>query len=199
MTFSELVSLFTAQGFDYLQPSEAETYLNAAYQVDICEAADWPFLEATATGSGPLTISNLGSVDYVRDTTQGTKLTPMDPRNISDYSPTLASEGVPRHYYLTGEGELHVYPLSSDTLSVRYFATAPALSGSAVPVIPTRFHTLIVDGAVARAYENSDDYELAQNAETKFLSRLGHMREVLMNPYRDGPDDFITVTDPLAF
>lgn len=200
MNFGELVSLFTAQGFDYLQTSEAETYLNASYQVDICGDEDWPFLEEVTTGTAPLTLSEVSSIDYVLNTGQGTKLTPLDPRSLSDWSPTMVVEGQPLYYYSTGGNVLNVYPLSTtEALQVRYFKAAAKMSGTAVPIFPERFHTLIVDGAVARAYENSDDYELSQSAEAKFETRLQKMREQLLNVYRDGPDDFVAVTDPLAF
>lgn len=200
MNFAELVTRFTAQGFDYLQTSEAENYLNDAYLVDICGAADWPFLEATITGTAPLSIPELGAVIYVVDSTQGTKLTPRDPRGLSDIEPSLTNSGTPRHYYVTGSGTLNVYPLStSEELQVRYLQIPPRLTGTAVPVFPERFHSIIVDGAVARAYENSDDFELSQSAEAKFNGRLQKMEETLMNVYRDGPQNFVEVTDPLAF
>ncbi|MGH2941057.1 MAG: hypothetical protein ACRDPE_23405, partial [Solirubrobacterales bacterium] len=48
----ELVSMFKAQGFDYLTESECVQMLNDAYLVDICEDGNWPFLEATAQGVG---------------------------------------------------------------------------------------------------------------------------------------------------
>jgi len=198
VTFAELVSTFTAQGFDYLQASEAEAYLNDAYLLDICEAEDWPFLEATATGAAPLTISDLRAVEYVLDSAQETKLSPVDRKGLTDSSVNLAEVGTPTHYYLTEGTTLNLFPTSTDTLSVRYFKTPPRLTGTASPVLPERFHSLIVTGAVARAYENSDDWELAQSAANAFAVRLDRMRESLLAQYRDGPSEYIAVTDEYA-
>lgn len=200
MNFEDLTSLFIAQGFDYLETSQAASYLNDAYLVDICGDQDWPFLQETISSTAPLAIADLGSIEYVVNSTEGTKLTPLDPRNASDLEPNLSYPGVPAHYYITGGTTLNLFPTNTtDTIAVRYYRVPVALSGTATPVIPERFHSLIVDGAVARAYENSDDYELAQAAEQKFQTRLQRMREQLLNVYRDGPDDFVRVTDPLAF
>lgn len=201
MNFQTLISEFTSEGFDYLEASKAERFLNDAYLLDICEGTDWPFLEVTAaTGAAPLTLSEVASISYVLDTTQQTKLKPLDPRNVSDESPSMTTEGTPQFYYLTGEWKLNVYPLNTtDTLSVAYRQMPARLSGTSTPVLPERFHSLIIDGACARAYSNSDDWELRQSAKAAFREDLQVMKESLLNLDRDGPDDFVTVTDPLAF
>jgi hypothetical protein len=197
VNFPELTSALLARGFDYMSTAEAEQLLNDAYLVDICGDQDWGFLEATATGVAPLTLGELATIAYVIDTTEEKKLQSIDPRNLTDAFPTTSENGSPSYYYLTEGKVLNVYPANTtDSLSVRYYKAPSKLSGSATPILPERFHSLIVDGAVSRAYEGSDDYELAQNAATVFQVRLQKMREALLNPFRDGPDDYITLTDP---
>jgi len=199
MSLPELVSAFLARGFDYMSTGEAELLINDAYRIDIVGSEDWPFLEESAEGTAPLELPNIESLELVVDQTQGRKLVPYDRRNLTDSYPNLEGQGTPRFYYLTGS-ELNVYPLNTtDTLLVRYREFAPQLTGSATPIIPARFHSLIIDGAVSRAYEGSDDYELAQSAANVFQSRLQKMREILLERFRDGPDQFIQITDPLAF
>lgn len=197
MTFEELVADFLGRGFEYLSNDKAGRYVNDAYLVDICEVEDWEFLAATKTGTAPLTISDLRTIEWVLNTTQEEKLKPLDPRHITDdYDVNLATPGTASFYYPTQGSVINVYPANaSDSLSVRYWKAPPALSGSEVPLVPERFHSLIVDGAVTRAYEDSDDYELAENAETKFQRRLQKMRESLLTQMRDGPSEYIQVTD----
>jgi hypothetical protein len=201
VTFGELTAMFLARGFDYLPTATAEGYLNDAYLVDICEAEDWPFLEATTTGKAPLVVSDLRTIESVIDSTQGTKLSPLDRRHITDdFDTDLTTIGTPAFYYLTAGTTVSVYPANTtDTLSVRYWRAPPRLTSGDTPLLPTRFHSLIVDGAAARAYEDSDDYELSENAETKFQRRLQKMRDGLLDQGRDGPDDYIQITDPSAY
>lgn len=199
MTLSELVTAFLARGFDYMSTGEAELLINDAYRIDIVGSEDWPFLESSVEGTAPLEVPNLETVELVVDQTQGTKLVPYDRRNLTDSYPLLQEQGTPRFYYLQGN-ELTVYPLNTtDTLLVRYREYASQLTGSDTPIIPARFHSLIIDGAVSRAYEGSDDYELAQSAATVFQSRLQKMREILLERFRDGPDQFVEITDFQAF
>lgn len=198
MTAEELAARLQAEGFDYLSTSQCLEFINDAYLVDICEVADWPFLEATTTGSAPVTISDLRSIEFVVDTTQGVKLRPLDRRHITDRSYNIEEAGTPLYYYLTGETRINVFPVTANTLSVRYYKTPTKLSGSNSPLLPERFHSLIVDAAAARAYENSDDFELRQSKEASFQARLAKMEEALLDVYRDGPSQFIAVTDPYA-
>jgi hypothetical protein len=194
-----LVIEFKARGFTHVG-SRAENYVNDAYILDICEAADWPFLEATTEGKAPLEITSLSAVRYVIDVTQEVKLVPLKQDRITDdYSVNLAELGSPSFYYLEAGDTVKVYPANTtDTIQVAYWKTASRLTGTETPLIPERFHSLIVDGAVARAYENSDDYELAVAAKDRFNARLQSMQESLTDLQHDGPDDHIVVTDPAA-
>jgi hypothetical protein len=191
----ELTTAFLARGFDYMSTGEAELLINDAYLVDIATVENWPFLEAQRETTAPVTIENLETIELVVDMTQGVKLHPLDLRNLTDDYPLRQETGTPSFYYVA-EGVMNVYPVNTtDTLLVRYRAAPTALTGNATPIIPTRFHSLIIDGAVARAYEGSDDYELAQSAATTFQSRLQRMREVLLEQYRDGPHQFVQLTN----
>lgn len=200
MNLSELVIEFKARGFDYLVTSRCENYINDSYVLDICEQDDWPFLEASTESKAPLEIANLSAVRYVIDVTQEVKLVPLKQDRITDdYGVNLALAGNPVNYYLEAGDTVRVYPTStSDTILVAYWKTAPRLTGTETPLLPTRYHSLIVDGAVARAYEDSDDYELANASKDRFNMRLQSMRDALTDLQHDAPDDHIVVTDPAA-
>ena len=198
MTLEELVTELKARGFDYLPTSRCQRYLNDAYLLDICETEDWPFLNASEEGPAPLTIADLRSIHIVINSSQGYKLSPVDPREITDnFDSDLSRPGNPAFWYLTNDQTIAVFPTSgTDKLLVTYLRAPSALQSTDSPVLPTRFHTLIVDGAVARAYEDSDDYELAQNARENFEARLARMRESLLGQNRDVPGEYIAIIDP---
>lgn len=200
MNLEALRTEFLARGFDYLSNSRAENYLNDAYLLDLAEDQDWPWLEATKEGTAPVTIEGLRAVEYVINVTQEYKLSPiLRARLTDDLSVDLTIVGTPSVYYLTEGKTLNVYPANTtDTLLVRYWKVPERLSGAATPLVPERFHSLIVDGAVARAYEDGDDYELAQAAKARFDQRLQAMRESLGSLQHDGPEDYVVVEDPAA-
>lgn len=168
--------------------------------MDVCGDQDWPFLETSVTGAAPITLPEFETVEYVIDKTQERKLLPLDERLLTDENPILTETGMPSFYFLNENKTLSVFPANTtNTLLVNYYKTPPRLTGSATPLVPERFHSLIIDGAVARAYEDSDDYELAENANTKFQMRLQKMREAMNNPFRDGTEDYVQITDRYAF
>lgn len=199
MNFAQLDTEFAARGFKHLGSRRAQ-YLNDAYLLDICELEHWPWLEKTAKGKAPLEISDLGHIWYVIDRTTNVQLQPLlEARIMDDWSTDLTTVGSPELFYITGGDTVNTYPTSAtDELEVRYWGVAPELSGGDEPLLPKRFHSLIVDGAVARAYENSDDYELAQASKARFDERLEAMRESLLLLQHTAPDDYVVITDPAA-
>lgn len=179
--------------------SRAEQYLNDAYLLDICEEEDWFFLEEVKEGPAPLEIADLRTVEYVFDQSNVEKLEPLlKDRITDDWNPDLTETGTPSLYYITQGKTINVYPVATNEIQVRYWKVAPELSGEAEPLLPKRWHSLIIDGAVARAYEQSDDWELAEAAKNRFDMRLQSMRESLLNLQHDQPDDYVVVEDPAA-
>ncbi len=198
ITLLELQTEFAARGFNYLSTLRQNYYLNQGYLVDICEAEDWPFLETTTTGSAPLSITDLRTIASVVDTTQAMKLTPLDNRNITDdIDSSLTTVGTPVYYYKSGQTTIAVYPTNTtDSLSVRYWKVPPELSGATdTPVLPNRWRLLIVDAAVARAYEDADETAAYQAATQSFQARLDQMRQSLTVGQHDEPDDYILAVD----
>lgn len=105
---------------------------------------DWPWLETTATGSSPLTVSDLKRVLYVADTTNDVLLKPAEMIDIARRDPGVDNTGQPAFYYLDGLTSVKVWPTTSVNLSVRYIKYSPELTSSDTPLIPTRYHFLWV-------------------------------------------------------
>jgi len=199
VNLESLITAFKEQGFDYLSNPACERYLNDGYLLDICEEEEWPFLESTVEGTSPLEISNLRAVEFVIDSTQELELRPLDRRHlVADVNTDLTTTGTPYYYYLTTGNTVNVFPVAADTLKVRYWKVPPTLTGNATPLLPERFHSVIVDAAVARAYTDSDDYELSEARKAQFEQRLAAMRESLGVQHRDGSDAYIEITDPAS-
>lgn len=193
MTFDELKTEFYARGFEYLNEigaanpdDRAGRWLNQAY-LEICEAEDWPFLTSTATGNSPLTITDLGTVEFVRDETNGQILRAIDPRDIAEVS-SLSQTGTPEFFYIDN-GVIQVYPVSTVSLSVRYWKIASELVGTTdTPLIPTRYQYAIVDYAVARAYMDSDSPEYAAAARLDGDKLVSLMRDRLLFRQHQDPE-----------
>jgi hypothetical protein len=200
MTCEELIATLKAQGFHYLTDAECAQLLNSAYLLDICEDEDFFFLEESAEGTAPLEVKDLRTIEYVTNVTQNNKLDPLRRARITDdFTPDIDQPGSPSVYYVTEGKNVNVFPTSTtDKILVRYWKVPEELSGTAEPLLPKRWHSLVVDGARARGYENSDDWELATAAEAKFNVRLERMRDSLGTQQHDAPDDYVVVEDPAA-
>lgn len=194
MTFAELKAELAARGFDYLTNARQGQFVNRAYQ-ELCAEEDWPFLEATTSGTAPLTISDLRTIESVVDSTNRVRLRPLDRRNIMDYDQDLTTSGTPVYYYLTAGTVLNTYPVSStNTIAVRYWKVPAQLSTDGEnPVVPLSWHQAIVDGAVMYAYQDSDNFEAASAMRDVWSEIKIRMQDALLNQQHDGADDFIQI------
>lgn len=187
---------FQARGFAYLTATRCNTFLNEAYHA-LCEwnGVQWPFLEATTTGTAPLTISDLREVLYVVDTTTQDRLEQADSRDIVDLDPLVTTSGTAQRYWLDGLTTLKVWPTDTGgSLSVRYIKVPADLANdSDTPVIPSRYHGLIVDMAEVFGMQERSDYSEAEQKMQLFAQRAEAMRVTLTERAGDDPD-FIVVT-----
>src|SRR5688572_12760236 len=181
MTLAELRTALQARGFNHIDTTQQNRWLNESYQ-DLCEEAPWPFLEVTTTGVAPLAITDVRTVLSVSDTTQGTVLNGSDRRDIVDSDPGVDDTGTPTHWFLDNT-TLRVWPANTtDSLSVRYIKVPATLSADAdEPLVPTRYQELIIDGAVWRAYHSSDEHDAAQYLKTHIQEQVLRMRKNLMD------------------
>lgn len=185
VTLNELLTELYARGFDYLNDGgagavRATRWINQSY-LEICEMDDWPFLQTSTTGTLPLTISDVGTILNVTNTTTGQVINFVDERTVREAYSDLTITGSPTAAYLTLGTTLNGYPVSSDSISVQYLKIATDLSASTdEPVFPDRYQYAIVDYAAGRGYMDSDNPEMAQLSRRDGDSLVQMMRDRLM-------------------
>lgn len=197
MNFTELKAELAARGFDYLSDARLGQYINWA-NGELDDAELWPYRRIT--GDGQLNAGNyqatdggvveLGTVAYVLNITGGIrKLEPTDLDTIYEYGGQDES-GTPTHYYILDGETVFSYP-SGGTLRVQHFPPASTLSGTQVPGSPVRFHGVIVDMAVQRAYRDADDHDAAAALQAEVERQVNNMRNALLIEHVDGPQGYV--------
>lgn len=200
-TFTQLQAEVFARGMNYLNDGGAgatrvQNWINQAYR-EINDADDWSYLESSASGPAPLSISDLGKIESVRNVATLTKLSPADRRDVTDVFVDLTITGVGLWYYITLGSVVNVYPAdASSVLTVNYWKNAVDLSaGSDVPLIPSPYQELIVLGALRRGFLEDTDAGDYQAVVGEFQLGLAQMREALMHTNEDVPS-FISMRAP---
>lgn len=192
MNFSELRTEVVSRGFDYLQQSSAgeariDRWLNQSYQA-LCEAEDWPFLEMNTTSTAPISFENLRSVIDVKRSDQ-VSLVKRSRQILARRYPDLSLPGTPRHWYLEGDS-LKTYPVdATENLSVRFIRVPSELEEDGdEPLVPSRYRDLIVDGAVLKAYKDTDNFEAYGSLATVVQDGVSGMARTLMDRNRSGAE-----------
>lgn len=188
MDFSTLQSEVFRRGFDYLSDAgtglaSAKRWINEAYH-EINEAEDWPYLVVTSAGAAPLTITDARKVLSVVDTVQAVQLTGTTQRALLRVFASVATAGTAEWWWHDTAGTaVKIYPTSVNNISVTYLKVPVDLSaGGDTPIVPARYHELIVNGAVRRAYEDSDNYEAAAGVQREIDAGINQMRIALLRP-----------------
>lgn len=186
MNFSELKQEIQDRGFDFLSDARLGTFVNRAYQ-RVNESRPWPYLETSLTSqNAPITFTDLRQVLYVIDTTNKHVLRGEDQRIIRQFDPDLEVSGNPEFYYLEGD-VMKVWPPNASTnLDIRYVKVPTDLTGTDEPVFPSRFHYMIVEGALVIAYRDTDNLEAAENHEARFQYELLEMSDSLLSRQLSG-------------
>lgn len=194
--FAALQAEVLARGFADMTSASDTTrikqWINLAMH-DIDDQADWPYLQATTTGVTPLTITDLGSVEAVVNTTTDTPLEPVDRRYLRNTVADLTTTGTASMYYLTGGTVISLYPVQASlTITVDYWKVGPDLSaGADVPLMPDRYRYAIVDYAVALGMRDRGDLPGAQDARQQGDLRVVGMMQRLLLGQRQGTQDFM--------
>ena len=182
LDFQALQTEFYARGFDYLNDggtgaTRAKRWLNEAnHQINDLE--QWSYLQASTTGTAPLTVSDLGLIESVVDVANLNPLTFMDRRGVTEYYADLTQTGNAQWYFVTGGNTVNAFPVTTATLTVRYYKVQTDMSANGdVPLMPDRFRGAIVDLAVARALRDKSNYVEAQAAEQAGLATVQRMRD----------------------
>lgn len=186
LTLSSMQAEVYARGFNYLQDGGALTarvtrWLNDAMH-EIDGLAEWPYLNTTATGTGTVTLTDLGIVESVTAVGLSMTLQPMDRRDLRDMFQDLTVTGAPWAWYLTGGNVVNIYPVNATTaLTVDYWKVAPDLvAATDAPLMPDRFRMAIVEYAVAKAHLDAVNETSAQAARAAGDQIVGRMQTQLL-------------------
>lgn len=153
-----------------------KNYVNTAYGdvLMLMPYAPWNEASATVTVSasshtGALP-TNVFRVTAVYDATDQYPLVPLEGRmQVFNEYPTQAEVGAPVHYRVFG-GNILVYPMpsASTSLTVEYLVQPSDLSADGdLPAFPEAYHDILVSGAVALAYRDDGNLQMAQAYEAE--------------------------------
>jgi hypothetical protein len=179
LTFADLRTELFARGLDFLNDggaglTRAKRMLNTSMHA-IDDMERWPYLQAVATGSSPLTIADLSQVGQVVDTANDNPLRPHSREELLHWYGDLANTGTATAFYITGGNVINAFPVATTSLSVLYWKTSPDMSAdSDVPLMPDRFRMAIVEYAVAEALRDEvpDQAQLAAQAGDLIVQRM---------------------------
>ena len=205
MTLDDMYTEMELYGFDDLEDAQKLILLNESY-FDIVTREPWPFLEALSTivvPSGQEQITNnvlvvpnptnVNSVLSFIDTSNNIVMTP-ERVDVIEKSYFLSLDtNVSSVYYFLGD-ELMVYPASSGSTYRLLYTKTPvaATTTSDTFYIPSRHHSIIVYGALVKAFLVNDDPQAAV-FQNMFEARYQQMRNDLwMNQYDRTERVFVT-------
>lgn len=197
MSLATLRTEVQARGYDYVSNARVNAFINTA-QNEICAYMPWPFLTTSVTGVSPLTITDLGAILSVVDSTSDQSLTGVDRRNVTALDADLSALGTPEVFWLENNA-VTVWPgHATDTVTVYYVKIPTQLVADAdEPVIPVRYQDLIVQGAVMQAKLDNDEYQAYQALQQVWQRRIDQMVQDLMYRNQSGPE-LMQVTSPTA-
>lgn len=184
MTFAELKTELAALGYDYLSATRAGQFVNDGYQ-HLCEEEDWPFLEASTSGSSPVTVSDLRKIETVRDSANNTVLVHENREALTRKYGDLTTTGTPESYYIDSGTIVRTYPVGG-TLAIRYWKVPATLTGTDTPVVPARYHRLLLEYAVLEAAHDANDRDAIAETQAKIDGQLARMRRSLLSQHREG-------------
>lgn len=209
MTIDEMYNELGLFGFDDLDDSQKLLLLNEAY-FDIVTREAWPFLETVAqfnAPSGTTKITNNSFSGSPTDVNSVLSFTDMSHNVIMIPERTDVIEKnykinnlnvYPERYYFIGE-DVYLYPAVSGATTYRmFYIKAPSkLTGSTAEgdiLIPARHHSIIVYGALVKAFLVNDDPQAAM-FQNMFESRYQQMRNDAWMQQYDRTDRVHILTD----
>ena len=209
MTLDDMYTEMELYGFDDLEDAQKLILLNESY-FDIVTREPWPFLEALSTivvpsGQSQITNNtlvvpnptNVNSVLSFIDTSNNIVMTPERVDVIEKAYFLSLDTSISSVYYFLGD-ELMIYPASSGSTYRLLYTKTPvaATTTSDTFFIPSRHHSIIVYGALVKAFLVNDDPQ-ATVFQNLFEARYQQMRSDLwMNQY-DRTDRVFVTTDSM--
>ena len=203
MTIDEMFTEMDLYGFEDFDDDAKLILINEAY-FDIVTREAWPFMEGLTNITQPanddaLNVpTNFQAVLSLVDSTNNIVLEPERNDVIEKNIRIGLDSGNPTKYYFVGD-TLYLYPSDNTGTTYRlYYIKSPSvLTTSSLPadiLIPVRHHSIIVYGALVKAFLVNDDPQAAV-FQNMFESRYMQMRnDVWMRQY-DRPERIHVITD----
>ena len=183
MDFTALKAELAERGFDYLTTTRQGQFINDA-RAELDDMFTWPYLLTTlADISSPTAISDFRSLRAVYQADGGAEIPVVTRDWLRNQYGDLSTVGTAAYAYMDGASTpgLRTYPHQSSGLNADYYRYGPDLSaGTDEPLAPERFHGLIVDLAVERAYRDSDNHTAAEQLRVSIERRLAAMVKALL-------------------
>lgn len=156
-----------------------DAFVNSAVNealLQISTEQPWPWLQesATATPDGDGVVNLSALTPAVRDIAH-VFVGQVEADAVSAAESDAIRDPSGFTYSLWGD-TLQVRPVTTDAVTVRYYANEPVLVGdSTSPVMPAIYHPCIVHRACAIGYESKDDQSSAAMHEARARAIVAHM------------------------
>jgi hypothetical protein len=180
MQFSDLKTALSERGFDDFSDTKLGRLINEGRR-ELDRMDLWPWLEASATGTAPMTITDLGEIEAVINTSRDDELLlPHEYQRLLAAYGDLSTTGVPVYYYRSrpsGDPVVATYPTSSDTIGVQYWKVTTDLSGASdEPAAPDELHPLILDISTRRAWREKNQHDEARAIQEEVALQIADLR-----------------------
>lgn len=184
MTFDGLRDELSARGYSHLSSARLGSLINRAYH-RLNMTATWPYREDSAQGAAPLSIPTLGEVEAVSDETNEVPLEGIGYADLVEWGCDLGETGAPQYWYRSmpaGEPVVNVWPSSSSvTIGVQFWSVPPEMSAdSDEPLVPERYHMLIVDLAQQMAERERGNFQAASLLQQDVDRQIQEMKTDLL-------------------
>jgi len=195
----ELIDVASTRGIQ----SAVTDFINKAQRDIINSEVEWPFTvqnESDTTVDGQRLYafeSDAKTLKWSTFTVQETASLPekrlsyisydeyLDLYHETDTNPDGSAEGLPEYVYHTPDNKYGLSPTpdkSTYTIRYAYYATNTDMAANTdTPVIPDRFHDVIINRAKYYAYLLRSDPQAAQFADRDYVAGLRRMRVELIN------------------
>lgn len=195
----ELTNVASTRGIQ----SAVTDFINKAQRDIINSEVEWPFTiqnDSDTTSDGQRLYafeSDAKTLKWSTFTVQETASLPekrlsyisydeyLDLYHESDTNPDGSAEGLPEYVYHTPDNKYGLSPTpdkSTYTIRYAYYATNTDMAANPdTPVIPDRFHDVIINRAKYYAYLLRSDPQAAQFADRDYVAGLRRMRVELIN------------------
>ena len=195
----EITNVTSTRG---IQTSVAD-FINKAQRDIINSEVEWPFTvvnQSFTTTAGTAEYdreSDAKTVDFDSFTIQESADTAertlkylsfeeyLERRNEADTNPDASSRALPEYVYTTPDNKIGLSPVPDEsTYTVRYYyyqTTTDMAANADNPIIPERFHDVIVNRARYYAHMLRSDVQFSQLALRDYTEGLSRMRVELIN------------------